>query len=249
MGLGRKRARAELLDAVRGELDTARSDLHSALAEVVGGLERRLHTRLDERDRSASSVASDLESMGSELGARVAQFERALERVAETCDLAVQTVQTNRVERIALLQAIEGLAARLPDAVEPPPAGTGGGGGLKVVGGTVGPKRIDGPDGTDEPARADETSRGDMDARAEVVAAHPAGASRQVIRLDGVEVRCRFDGDHWVSGFEVSEVIREDDGIQYRLRRRADGYELPRLFAAIDVRDVDPPHLREVPRR
>jgi hypothetical protein len=239
MGLGRKRARAELLDALRTELEMARSEARAARDDVVAGMERRLQSQLDSRDRTAATVASERGDMGSELGARVAQFERALESVAETCDLAVRTVQTNRVERLALLDAIEHLAARLPAPVQS--ASTSGGGGLKVVGGTVGSERGEESAGHEPEA----TVRSDV---MEIPAAHPAGASRQVIRLDGVEVRCRFDGDHWVSGFEVSEVVQESDGISYRLRRRADGYELPRLFAAADVRDVDPPHLRGIRR-
>ncbi len=52
---------------------------------------------------------------------------------------------------------------------------------------------------------------------------------------DGVEVRCRF-GDRWVTGFEVCEVIRFDDEIRYRLRRRSDGSVLPTLFDEKDLR-------------
>src|ERR1700737_3384969 len=182
MGLGRKRARAELLEALRTELEMARSETRAALDDVVADVERRLQSRLDSRDRTATTVASQLGDMGSELGARVAQFERALETVAETCDLAVRTVQTNRVERLALLDAIEELAARLPAAV--PPASTSGGAGLKVVGGTVGSEREEESPGHEAEATA---QRNVM----EIPAAHPAGASRQGIRLDGVEARCR----------------------------------------------------------
>jgi hypothetical protein len=60
-------------------------------------------------------------------------------------------------------------------------------------------------------------------------AIHPAAVR------DGVEVRCRF-GDRWVTGFEVCEVIRFDDEIRYRLRRRSDGSVLPTLFDEQDLR-------------
>jgi hypothetical protein len=237
MGLGRRRARTELLDAVRLELEAARTEMQDRVALSVARLESRLHDRLDERDRRAAEVAAELAGMGDELGARVAEFERTLARVAESCDLAVHTVQANRVERLRLLDAIEQLTALLPGDGPPLPArrvpkevldgAADGGGPLRVVGGSV--------DGGQQSA--------------DIPAAHPAGSSRQVIRLDGVEVRCRFGHDHWVSGFEVADVVDDGDGIHYRLRRRADGYELPRLFPADDVRDVDTPHLRRVPRR
>lgn len=206
--------------------------MRAALDDTVSGLEQRMQNRLDQRDRVSTAVASEIGLVGAELGGRVAAFERTLERVQHTCDLAVRTVQSNRVERLALLEAIDQLAARLPKALEP---AEHDGAGLRVVGGTVGPddSQESGP-GTDVAVR--------------VPAAHPAAGSRHVMRLDGVEVRCRFDGDHWVGGFEVSQVIRDAEGVRYRIRRRADGYELPRLFSSDDVRDVDPPHLHEVPR-
>ena len=225
------------MEALRGELVIARSEARAVLADVVADFERRLQRELDARDRTTSAAAAELGDIGSALGMRVAEFERVLDRVAQTCDLAVQTVQTNRVERLALLDAINELAACLPAAVGPAPAG------LKVVGGTVGAGPAESPPGD----HVESSSQHATSSREEEIAAHPAGGARQVIRLDGVEVRCRFDGDHWVSGFEVSEVIRDDDGVRYRLRRRTDGYELPRLFAAEDVRDADAGHLREVP--
>lgn len=52
---------------------------------------------------------------------------------------------------------------------------------------------------------------------------------------DGVEVRCRF-GDHWVSGFDVVDVVEDAGETRYRLRRRSDGCVLPAVFAAADVR-------------
>lgn len=237
MGLGRKRARSELLEAVRAELDTTRSEMRAALADVLAQLDERLQTRLEAREHAATGALAQLGDVGSQLGARVAEFERALDRVGQTCDLAVQTVQLNRAERMALLDAVADLAERLPDRLDAGPAADPPErpGGLKVVGGHVEAGAAPAPEPSEStPAR-------------ELPPEHPA-VSGHVIRLDGVEVRCRFDGDHWVGGFEVADVVRDGEGIRYRLRRRADGYELPRLFSARDVRDVDPPHLREVPR-
>ena len=52
-----------------------------------------------------------------------------------------------------------------------------------------------------------------------------------------VEVRCRF-GDRWVDGFEVCELVADDDRVRYRLRRQVDGSVLPTLFDAADVREM-----------
>ncbi len=53
-----------------------------------------------------------------------------------------------------------------------------------------------------------------------------------------VEVRCRF-GDRWVEGFEIFEVLQDDLGVRYRLRRRVDGVVLPELFGAAAIRHVE----------
>lgn len=218
--------------------------MRTALDDVVARLEHQMRRGLDERDRAATAVASEIGVVGAELATRVTEFERTLERVEQTCDLAARTVHGNRLERAALLEAIERLGPRGPATAQPHH-----GDGLRVVGGCVDPHDSD----PDDPEREAEKKAGheaeDTGVTVRVPAAHPAGGSRHVVRLDGVEVRCRFDGDHWVGGFEVSEVVRDGEGIRYRLRRRADGYELPRLFSSDDVRDVDPPHLHEVPRR
>ena len=49
-----------------------------------------------------------------------------------------------------------------------------------------------------------------------------------------VEVRSSFDRS-WVRGFQIVEVLTQPIR-GYRLRRRSDGFILPRLFAAQEVR-------------
>jgi hypothetical protein len=53
-----------------------------------------------------------------------------------------------------------------------------------------------------------------------------------------VEVRSRFD-ERWTRGFEVAEVVSQDDpaGVRYRIRRRSDGSVLPALFVDDEVRE------------
>jgi hypothetical protein len=57
-------------------------------------------------------------------------------------------------------------------------------------------------------------------------------------RATAVEVRCRF-GDRWVDGFEIFDVVSDQFGVRYRLRRRVDGVVLPELFRATDIRHVE----------
>jgi hypothetical protein len=66
-------------------------------------------------------------------------------------------------------------------------------------------------------------------------AANPA--ARPELLLHGVEVRCRFSDNRWVSGFEICDVFDQDGTLQYRLRRQSDGYILPTLFGDSSVRE------------
>jgi hypothetical protein len=50
-----------------------------------------------------------------------------------------------------------------------------------------------------------------------------------------VEVRSRFD-QRWARGFEVVEVVEDDDSAPYRIRRRSDGYMLPASFTNNEIR-------------
>ncbi|MBM3675357.1 MAG: hypothetical protein FJW88_10500 [Actinobacteria bacterium] len=51
-----------------------------------------------------------------------------------------------------------------------------------------------------------------------------------------VEVRSRFEGS-WARGFEIVEVMEQNGGAAFRVRRRSDGSVLPALFADGDVRE------------
>ena len=53
-----------------------------------------------------------------------------------------------------------------------------------------------------------------------------------------VEVRSRFD-ERWTRGFEVAEVVSEEEPepVRYRIRRRSDGSVLPSLFVGDEVRE------------
>ena len=57
-----------------------------------------------------------------------------------------------------------------------------------------------------------------------------------VAHSEPVEVRSKFQYDHWARGFEVAEIVRRHEHDYFRLRRRSDGVVLPALFPADDVR-------------
>lgn len=51
-----------------------------------------------------------------------------------------------------------------------------------------------------------------------------------------VEVRSRFELK-WSRGFEVSEIVTDEEQPRYRVRRRSDGSILPVLFGEDDLRE------------
>ena len=52
-----------------------------------------------------------------------------------------------------------------------------------------------------------------------------------------VEVRTRYE-DQFSRGFEIVDVVANGNGPpEYRVRRRSDGFVLPALFEADDVRE------------
>jgi hypothetical protein len=248
----RRRVEAELLDLVRGELATVRAELQATLAESVALLSTRVRSEVELRMGEPSAIVAGLQDMRKGLTARDSELANVLRQVAVTCENLAERVQLDRIERSALVDAVSRLTTTLAIAgtfPTPQPRTT-------VIGGTVDPDQATVPSVIPAPVepnapRVDteiETETEiDLDAEERSVDAGdtptptppatpiPATAVRQVPPRDGVEVRCRF-GDRWVTGFEVCEVIRFDDEIRYRLRRRSDGSVLPTLFDEKDLR-------------
>jgi len=56
-----------------------------------------------------------------------------------------------------------------------------------------------------------------------------------------VEVRSTYRDGHWATGFEIAEVVRNQQREFLRLRRRSDGALLPALFPIEDVRGAGAP--------
>jgi hypothetical protein len=155
-------------------------------------------------------------------------MRETLERVVACCDRLVERVDEERSERRTLAAAIDGLARSLLQAREHVAHAAAA---HKVIGGSFfgvssSALVVDVPAPPSPAASTDPAAL--IDIRIDEVAVAPDRV---------VEVRCRF-GDRWVDGFEVCELIADDERIRYRLRRTADGSVLPTLFDAEDVREM-----------
>lgn len=238
----RRRVEAELLDLVRGELATVRTELQTTLAESVALISTRVRSEVEMRMGEPRALVAGLADMRKGMTARDSELAHVLHQVAQTCETLAERVQLDRIERSALVDAVSRLTTTLAIAgtLPAPPART------TVIGGTVDPDQatvasvIPAPTERDAPTVDTEIDLEAEERGIETVATQmstpiPATAVRQVPPRDGVEVRCRF-GDRWVTGFEVCEVIRFDDETRYRLRRRSDGSVLPTLFDEKDLR-------------
>lgn len=242
MGLFRRRqVEEELLELVRTELSTIRTEIQASLGETAAMLSGRMRSEIEHRMGEPHALAAGLQSVRNTIGARDAELAQVLQRVIDTCDTLSQRVELDRSERVALTEAV----GRLTNAVataESYALAPSANGASSVVGGTVDPT-VDGelslPRGTTEirPSVDIDLAATEDEAAIEVESKTPRQPrAGRPARPDGVEVRCRF-GDRWVSGFEVCEVLRLDDTTtRYRLRRRSDGSVIPTLFDEKDLR-------------
>lgn len=247
MGRRTRKVEAELIELVRTELATLRTEVQAALTETAAVLSVRVRTELDQRMGEPSVLVQGIQGVRDTIAGRDSDLADVLRRVGETCDALAERVQIDRVERTALVDAVSRLTTALAVAgtllpASPSPSRS------TVIGGTVDPA----PPAPDEAigTRTELVATGppeEIDLVAAARAPEPVAPARseRPVRPDGVEVRCRF-GDRWVTGFEVCEVIRSDDVTRYRLRRRSDGSVIPTLFDEKDLRFfsttfVDPP--------
>lgn len=239
----RRRADADLLELVRGELASVRNELQATLAESVALLSTRMRSEVEMRVGEPSALVAGMQDIRAGMTTRDTELANVLRQVAQTCETLAERVQLDRIERSALVDAVSRLTTTLAIAGTLPagPART------TVIGGTVDPDHSHLPTGFPTVAEPDDQVRAtEIDLEAEEhgvetetgppsVAMAPGTAIHHIPPRDGVEVRCRF-GDRWVTGFEVCEVIRFDDETRYRLRRRSDGSVLPTLFDEKDLR-------------
>ena len=242
MGLRRRRkAEAELLELVRGELATMRTELQSALTDTAATLSARVRSELEQRMGEPSALAAGIQNVRDTISQRDAELVQVLRRVIDACDSLTERVQLDRLERTALADAVSRLTTAVAVAGTRALPSSSTPGRASVIGGTVDPSDLP-PEADGGLVRVDPTLVSpavDIDLAAvdasEPVAVRTAPPTTMPVRPDGVEVRCRF-GDRWVSGFEVCEVVERDDRTRYRLRRRSDGSVIPTLFDEKDLR-------------
>lgn len=218
MAWRRRRARAEELRAL--ELELATIQIETLRAELV----------------TARTEADDTRAV---LAQRDGELTALVERVAATCERLEARADADRAERQALAEALTRIAETLAvRQVAPGPAAEVGG--STVIGGSVHPGdatalRVGEPE-LPEPvvdeALVEEPVVVLPDERLLRRGTAPLGAG------DECSVRFRFD-NRWIDGFEICETVREEGRVRYRLRRRLDGWVLPELFEAADVRRFD----------
>jgi hypothetical protein len=136
---------------------------------------------------------------------------RVLEAVTTMCDRVIEFVEADRAERHLMIEVLTKLSRSVTTTET-------------VTTADVAPA----PNGN---GNGERVVGGSM-----VPGPEPAIDLRE--RETAVEVRCRF-GDRWVDGFEIFEVLHNDLGVHYRLRRRVDGVVLPELFGAAAIRHVE----------
>lgn len=191
------RLRASWTSLLRGELDGVRAELTTSWTSSFDELRR------------------DVVAEHGEVDARVADHDlelvTALQRVATAFESIAKSLDTDRRDRRAQLDAVEFLLREMvigfaqPTAIAP-----------VVLGGSV------------DPSAAGASPRGEVD----------IDLSDSPIPVDAhIEVRSRFD-DRWVHGFAIAEYVSGPGRCGYRLRRFTDTEPLPLLFDAADVRPV-----------
>jgi hypothetical protein len=187
------RLRTSWAALLRSELDDVRTKLTTSWTSSFDQLRRDVVAERDAID--ARSAEHDLELVN------------ALQRVATAFESIAESLESDRLDRHAQIDAVEFLMREMvlgfahPTAVAP-----------VVLGGTVDPTAL----------RAETAVDIDL-----------SDAPFRVGTL--VEVRSRFH-DHWVHGFAVTAYVPGPSRRGYSLRRNTDTEPLPLLFDALDVR-------------
>jgi hypothetical protein len=190
------RLRASWAGLLRGELDGVRAELTTSWTSSFDELRRDI---VAERAVVETHVVDrDLELVD------------VLRRVADAFESVALSLEADRRDRAAQLDAVEFLLREMVIGLAPPTAIR-----PAVFGGSVDPAALGASlrsvdiDLTDSPIPVD---------------AH-------------VDVRSRFH-DHWIHGFAVAEYVDGHTRRGYRLRRITDTEPLPLLFDAADVRSA-----------
>jgi hypothetical protein len=173
------------------------------LVDAIAALNATLAAEI-ERTRSLEAAAdATVNALQHALSAQTGDVSAALEHVASTSALLAQHIETDRIERGALVDVVRQLVPPSPS-----PAALAEPARPRVLGGSM-------------------FATPPIDSDVDVVPAAPFAT--------GTAVCCRF-GDQWINGVEVVEILGLPAHPSYRLRRYQDGYVLPALFGAGDLR-------------
>lgn len=234
----RRREQARALDLAVLEAETARLQVESLRTEL-----QSLHHEFARRDVEMMSALSRLTSATSAL-------QSATER-----DLEDRTRLARAVELLAMFVAappvLAAAASAPPPPPPPPPAPTSEPtvpepvATVTVIGGSVDPSRASAPpptrlpvpswpDDPEDDAPLPPAAHDTIDL-VDLAADLPlAPATRAEAPLE-CSVHLKF-GDRWIEGFQIEETLNGPHGVQFRLRRRVDGWILPELFDESEVR-------------
>jgi hypothetical protein len=206
----RKRQEAQAIEAIREHLAAADAHSREVLAAAIARMELRLSRDLEQRERLQVSTETAIDTLRHSVTTGAGDVARSLAQVANMCATVAEQIETDRLERRALTEAIQLLARPPSPALEAGP---------RVIGGTV--------FASPEISHDDEISIVD-DEEDRVDPAPRNGASD--------DMWCRDDDDQWVGGVEIADISNDDDTIRYWIRRRSDGYIFPRAFDAKELR-------------
>lgn len=189
------RRRARWVGLIRGELEGVQAELTTSWATSFDNLRR--------------DIVAEHEVVESRIADRDLELVNALHRIADSFESIAASLETDRRDRCAQLDAVEFLLREMVIGMAQPTTAR-----PMVLGGTIDSSALS----------AGPRSPVDID------------LSDLPIAVDTlVEVRSRFH-DQWVHGFAVSEYIPGPTRRGYRLRRITDTDQLPLLFDAADVR-------------
>jgi ABC-type transporter Mla subunit MlaD len=208
-GRRRRQELEGLLQAARDRLD-ANAEQTAVLVDAVTALNKTIGVEVERTQRLEATADATTGALQHALSAQTADVSAALEHVASMYAVLAERIETDRLERNTLVQAVGQLARQLvlPEPTRP-----------RVLGGSV-------------------FATAQVDARQ----SDPDDAGNRAAETAfaiGTDVCCRF-GDQWIGGVEIVEIVDDSNRPTYRVRRHQDGYVLPALFNARDLRLAQP---------
>ena len=124
----RKRQDAQAIEVIREHLAAADAHNREVLAAAIARMELRYSRDLEDRERLQVSSETAIHNLRHSVTTSAGDVARSLAQVANMCAMVAEQIETERLERRALTEAIELLARPPLPALEEGP---------RVIGGTV----------------------------------------------------------------------------------------------------------------